>query len=151
MCSAVIRTINISMKITEIIQPKTPSAINSSVTQAVVPQDIASEECVSAMAEGIGQILRRSGNKLKSGFRCMSGPRKGRIVAKSSTCNAKLNPIKGAKIRLKRRAKASQAGKKMAFTKRTNPASRRLGSAQVGGRQSKSGKMQRSKIIRPKK
>jgi hypothetical protein len=143
--------INITMKIAEITQPKTPSAINSSVTQAVVPQDTVSEECVSAIAEGIGQILRRVGNKLKSGFRCVSGPRKGRIVAKSSTCNAKLNPIKGAKIRRKRQAKATQAGKKMAFTKRTNPASKRLGKSQVGGQRSKSGKMQKSKIIRPKK
>ena len=139
------------MKIAEIIQPKTPSAINSSVAQALAPLHPAPEGCVSAMAEGIGQILRRVGNKLKSGFRCVSGPRKGRIVAKASTCNSKLNPIKGAKIRRKRQAKATQAGKKMAFTKRTNPASRRLGTAQVGGTRRQTGKMQKSKIIKPKK
>ena len=139
------------MKIREIIQPKTTSVIAPSMAQLTVPQDVVAEECISAIAEGIGQILRRVGNKLKSGFRCVSGPRKGRIVAKSSTCNAKLNPVKGAKIRRRRQAKATQAGVKMAFTKRTNPASKRLGKSQVGGKQSKSGKMQRSKIIRPKK
>jgi hypothetical protein len=149
MCSALISTINISMKIVEIIQPKTPSAINSSVTQAVVPQDIASEECVSAIAEGISQIFRRGkGGKLKTGFRCTSGSRRGRIVAKPSTCNARLNPVKGAKIRQKRQAKAAQSGVKMAFTKRATAGSKRLKGLQVS---KKSRALQKSKIIRPKK
>jgi hypothetical protein len=137
------------MKIAEIIQPKTPSAINSSVTQEIVPQDIASEGCVSAIAEAISQIYRRAkGGKLKTGFRCTSGPRRGRIVAKPSTCNARLNPVKGAKIRLKRQAKASQAGVKMAFTKRASAGSKRLKGLQVS---KKSRALQKSKIIKPKK
>jgi len=149
MSSALISTINISMKIAEIIQPKTPSAINSSVTQAVVPQDIASEGCVSAIAEGISQIFRRAkGGRLKTGFRCTSGPRRGRIVAKPSTCNARMNSIKGAKIRMKRHAKAKQAGVKMAFTKRATAGSKRLKGLQVS---KKSRALQKSKIIRPKK
>ena len=146
--SGTVTSINIHMKLSEIVAPKTPSAINPIQTQDTVPQDIAPTTCVSAIAEGISQILRKSGGKLKTGFRCVSGPRKGRIVAKSSTCNAKLNPVKGAKIRRKRYAKASQASKKMAFTKRTNPISRRLGKAQVGGGR---GKMLKSKIVKPKK
>jgi hypothetical protein len=136
------------MKLSEILAPKTTSAINPNETQDTVPQHPAPDTCVSAMAEGISQILRKSGGRLKTGFRCVSGPRKGRIVAKSATCNAKLNPVKGAKIRRKRYAKASQAAKKMAFTKRTNPISRRLGKAQVGGGR---GKMLKSKIVKPKK
>ena len=136
------------MRLSEIFTPKTQCAINTAQAQDTAPQQPAPEGCVSAIAEGISQILRRSGNKLKTGFRCVSGPRKGRIVAKSSTCNAKLNPVKGAKIRRKRYAKASQAAKKMAFTKRTNPISRRLGKAQVGGSR---GRMLKSKIIKPKK
>ena len=136
------------MKLSEIFTPKSPSAINTAQAQDTAPQQPAPEPCVSAIAEGISQILRRSGKKLKTGFRCMSGPRKGRIVAKAATCNARLNPVKGAKIRRKRYAKATQAGKKMAFTKRTNPISRRLGKAQVGGSR---GKMQKSKIVKPKK
>ena len=81
----------------------------------------------SAIAEGVSQILRRAKKgSVKQGFRCSSGPRKGRIVAKPSTCFAKLNPVKGAKIRAKRRAKAAIAGKKMALTKRSGSASLRL-------------------------
>ena len=146
--SGTVTSINIHMKLSEIFTPKTPSAINTAQAQDTAPQDTAPERCVSAIAEGISQILRRSGKKLKTGFRCVSGPRKGRIVARAATCNARLNPVKGAKIRRKRYAKATQAGKKMAFTKRTNPISRRLGKAQVGGSR---GRMQKSKIIRPKK
>ena len=149
MCPALISTINISMKITEIIYPKIPSAINSSVTQAVVPQDIVSEECVSAIAEGISQIFRRGkGGKLKTGFRCTSVLRRGRIVAKPSTCTARPNPVKGAKIRLKRQAKAAQSGIKMGFTKRATAGSKRLKGLQVS---KKSRALQKSKIIRPKK
>lgn len=136
------------MKLSEILTPKTPSAINMAQSQDTAPQQPAPERCVSAIAEGISQILRKTGGKLKTGFRCVSGPRKGRIVARAATCNARLNPIKGAKIRRKRYAKATQAGKKMAFTKRTNPISRRLGKAQVGRSR---GRMQKSKIIKPKK
>jgi hypothetical protein len=137
------------MKIVEIIHPKTPSAINSPVTQAVVPQDTVSEECVSAIAEGISQIFRRGkGGKLKTGFRCTSGSRRGRIVAKPSTCNARLNPVKGAKIRKKRLGKASQSGVKMGFTKRATAGSKRLKGLQVS---KKSRALQKSKIIRPKK
>ena len=41
----------------------------------------------SAITEGVSQILRRTKGKApKQGFRCSSGPRKGRIVAKPSTC-----------------------------------------------------------------
>ena len=137
------------MKIAEIIQPKITSAINSSTTQEVVPQDIASEGCVSAIAEAISQIYRRSSKgRLKTGFRCTSGPRRGRIVAKPATCNARMNPVKGAKIRLKRQAKAHQAGVKMAFTKRATAGSKRLKGLQVS---KKSRALQKSKIIRPKK
>lgn len=137
------------MKISEIIQPKIASAINSSTIQEVVPQDIASEGCVSAIAEAISQIYRRSGKgRLKTGFRCTSGPRRGRIVAKPSTCNARMNPIKGAKIRQKRQAKSHQAGVKMAFTKRSSAGSKRLKGLQVS---KKSRALQKSKIIRPKK
>ena len=85
------------------------SAIKGDQTQDIVPQDIVSENWQgtieeqpdhSAIAEGVSQILRRTKGKApKQGFRCSSGPRKGRIVAKPSTCFAKLNPVKGAKIR----------------------------------------------------
>ena len=117
------------------------SAIQGDQAQDLVPQDIVSENFVgtieehpdhSAIAEGVSQILRRTkGSRPKQGFRCSSGPRKGRIVAKPSTCFMKTDPQKSAKIRKKRQAKASIAGKKMAQTKRSGAGSLRLKGAQI--------------------
>ena len=117
------------------------STIKGQPTQDVVPQDIVSENFVgtieehpdhSAIAEGVSQILRRAKKgTVKQGFRCSSGPRKGRIVAKPSTCFQKLDPKKGARIRAKRRAKAKITGKKMAQTKRSGAGSLRLKGAQI--------------------
>ena len=140
------------MKITEItlVPTKTEntgsSATISSVipgdqTQDLVPQDIVSENWQgtieehpdhSAIAEGVSQILRRTKGKApKQGFRCSSGPRKGRIVAKPSTCFMKTDPQKSAKIRKKRQAKAGIAGKKLAMTKRSGAGSKRLQGVQI--------------------
>jgi hypothetical protein len=140
------------MKITEItLVPKniedtkssatTSSAVIAGKTQDIVPQDIVSENFEgtieehpdhSAIAEGVSQILRRTkGSRPKQGFRCSSGPRKGRIVAKPSTCFMKTDPVKSAKIRKKRQIKATQAGKKLAQTKRSGAGSLRLKGAQI--------------------
>jgi hypothetical protein len=117
------------------------SAIKGDQTQDVVPQDIVSENWQgtieehpdhSAIAEGVSQILRRTKGKApKQGFRCSSGPRKGRIVAKPSTCFQKTDPQKSAKIRKKRQAKAGIAGKKLAMTKRSGAGSKRLQGVQI--------------------
>jgi hypothetical protein len=171
------------MKITEItIVPTkdvdtTSSATTSSISQAdqtqdIVPQDIVSENFVgtieehpdhSAIAEGVSQILRRKkGGAPTKGFRCTSGPRKGRIVASPSTCFAKLNPSKGAKIRAKRLRKAKTTGVKLGQTKRSGAGSLRLKGTQIKrqkGTQPRHGKgprsgsrpLQKSKVIKPKK
>ena len=117
------------------------SAIQGDQTQDIVPQDIVPQTINghivehpdhSAIAEGVSQILRRTkGSKPKQGFRCSSGPRKGRIVAKPSTCFQKYDPVKSAKIRKKRQIKATQAGKKLAQTKRSGAGSLRLKGAQI--------------------
>ena len=117
------------------------SAIKGNQTQDLVPQDIVSENWQgtieehpdhSAIAEGVSQILRRTKGKApKQGFRCSSGPRKGRIVAKPSTCFQKTDPKKSAKIRKKRQAKAGIAGKKLAMTKRSGAGSKRLQGVQI--------------------
>ena len=135
----------------------TSSAIKGDQTQDVVPQDIVSENFVgtieehpdhSAIAEGVSQILRRAKKgKVSKGFRCTTGPRKGRIVAKASTCFQKLDPQKGTRIRAKRRAKAGIIGKKMAQTKRSGAGSVRLKGAQIKktkGSQPRHGKGSRS-------
>ena len=140
------------MKITEILlaskesKDTGSSATISSIvlgdqTQNVVPQDIVSENFQgtieehpdhSAISEGVSQILRRTKGKApKQGFRCSSGPRKGRIVAKPSTCFQKTDPQKSAKIRKKRQAKAGIAGKKLAMTKRSGAGSKRLQGVQI--------------------
>ena len=89
----------------------TSSASKGQPTQDIVSQNIIPEKvngqivCQpdhSALAEGISQIVRRQKGRKGAptkGFRCTSGPRKGRIVAKPSTCFAKRAPVKGAKIR----------------------------------------------------
>ena len=117
----------------------------------------------SAITEGVSQILRRTKGKApKQGFRCSSGPRKGRIVAKPSTCFQKTDPQKSAKIRKKRQIKATQAGKKLAQTKRSGAGSLRLKGTQIKrskGSQPRHGKgprsgsrpLMKSKVVKPKK
>ena len=86
----------------------------------------------SAITEGVSQILRRAKKgTVKQGFRCSTGPRKGRIVAKPSTCFQKTDPQKSAKIRKKRQIKAKTAGVKLARTKRAGAGSLRLKGAQI--------------------
>jgi len=119
----------------------TSSAIQGDQTQDIVPHDIVPEQFEgtteehsdhSAITEGVSQILRRKkGGAPTKGFRCTSGPRKGRIVAKPSTCFQKTDPQKSAKIRKKRQAKAGIAGKKMAMTKRSGAGSKRLQGVQI--------------------
>ena len=169
------------MKITEVLQASQEtkdtvssatisSAIKGDQTQDIVPQDIVSENFQgtieehpdhSAIAEGVSQILRRTKGKApKQGFRCSSGPRKGRIVAKPSTCFQKTDPQKSAKIRKKRQIKATQAGKKLAQTKRSGAGSLRLKGAQIKKAKNKGPSFKprmkgkapvKSKIVRPKK
>ena len=117
----------------------------------------------SAITEGVSQIFRRkAGGAPTKGFRCTSGPRKGRIVAKPSTCFAKTDPQRSAKIRKKSQIKAKIAGKKLGIRKRSGAGSRRLKGVQiktkrmgVGGKSSatprKSSKPLKSKTIKPKK
>jgi hypothetical protein len=173
------------MKITEITlvpikldDTKSSATISSTIkgdqTQDIVPQDIVSENISalevdsieehpdhSAIAEGVSQILRRTkGRKPKQGFRCSSGPRKGRIVAKPSTCFQRTDPVKSAKIRKKRQAKATIAGKKLAQTKRAGAGSLRLKGAQIKKRSQRGKSFSpklggrspiKSKVVKPKK
>ena len=155
----------------------TSSVIKGGLAQDIVPQNIVSQNDLalevdtvveehpdhSAITEGVSQIFRRQkGKKPTQGFRCTSGPRKGRIVAKPSTCFQKTDPQRSAKIRKKRQQKARIAGKKLAQTKRSGAGSRRLKGVQIKkrkGSQPKFGKSTRSgarpllksKIVKPRK
>ena len=145
-------------------------------TQDIVPQNLVSENELalevdspieehpdhSAIAEGVSQIFRRKkGGAPKAGFRCTSGPRKGRIVAKPSTCFMKTDPVRSAKIRKKRQIKAKIAGKKLGITKRSGAGSKRLKGIQIKkskgtqprhGKSSRSGArpLQKSRTVKPK-
>ena len=155
------------MKITEILtvqsKPKDTTSCGttssgSSVGSALhlvpemVDNKVLSQPDHSAIAEGVSQIFRRKkGGAPTKGFRCTSGPRKGRIVAKPSTCFMKTDPQKSAKIRKKRAIKAKIAGKKLGITKRSRAGSRRLKGVQIKktkGSQPRHGKSSRS-VSRP--
>jgi len=149
-------TINTVMKISEILQPKQPSAINDTKTLDVVAQDTAPSNR-SAIMDGVSRVLRRvAGKGVKQGFRCTSGTRKGRVVANAKTCNARLNPSKGAKISQKRQAKAKQTAIKRSRTMRSGGASQRLKGIQIRtgkgtSPMGRSGKLLKSKFVKPAK
>jgi len=81
-----------------------------------------------------GQTWARSGKKVVRKYRCTSGPRKNRIVAKMQQCFAAPN-IK-ARMALKRtRARlGKRLARKARRTKRINPASRRVQAMNKGSR-----------------
>ena len=134
--------------------------------QDIVPQDIVPENKSalevdsqieehpdhSAITEGVSQILRRKpgGGAPTMGFRCQSGPRKGRIVAKPATCFMKLNPKKGAKIKRKRTRRAKSAGVKLGITKRSGAGSLRLKKAQIKKGGSRKPVKSKSKTVKAK-
>ena len=136
-------------------------------TQDIVPEMVDNKILEmpdhSAIAEGVSQIFRRkAGGAPKMGFRCSSGHRKGRIVAKPSTCFMKTDPQKSAKIRKKRQIKAKLAGVKLARQKRSGAGSLRLKGAQIktkrsgkGGKSTRplktSSKPVKSRTVKPKK
>ena len=74
--------------------------------------------------EGVTQVWGKSGNKMVRKYRCTSGQRKGRVVAKASTCSAPLNVKKSGSMK---RLKGS-LGKSMSIrssrTKRANKVSK---------------------------
>ena len=76
--------------------------------------------------EGAVQIFGRKKGKVVRKYRCTSGQKKGRIVAKPQTCS---NPIRvSSRISIKK-AKARRRPLikvKTRFTKRTSPTSQRL-------------------------
>ena len=158
------------MKITELLAPFNSADTTVSVIQGTVSENIQALEVDteieehpdhSAITEGVSQIFRRKkGGAPTKGFRCTSGPRKGRIVAKPSTCFAKTDPVKSAKIRKKRQQKARIAGKKMAMTKRSGVGSTRLKGIQIKQAKQKGPGFKamtkarapiKSRIVKPKK
>lgn len=78
------------------------------------------------ISEAVNAIWSRSGGKQVRKYRCTSGQRKGRIVAKAATCNAPINQKAKLTLSKTKRRKGSSLAIKTAKTKRSNPASKRL-------------------------
>ena len=84
--------------------------------------------------EGATPIFGKTGNKVVRKYRCTSGSRKGRIVAKPGTCTAPANVKAMQQMKKTRRTKGATPGIKAARTKRTSPASQKLTRLNVGSR-----------------
>ena len=78
----------------------------------------------------VGQIYRRVGSKLKRGFRCQSGMRKGRIVADPATCNKPKDIKRMVRAKVTRKRLGKRAAIQRSLTMRRDPASKRLRSLQ---------------------
>ena len=96
--------------------------------------------------EGVTTIFGKSGNKTVRKYRCTTGTRKGRIVAKPATCNAPKNMKASNTLKKTRRSKGSVISTKASRTKRTNPASQRLKRLNTGRRTIKPKKRRGARI-----
>lgn len=74
--------------------------------------------------EAATQIFGKSGGKVVRKYRCTSGSRKGRVVAKASTCTAPRNVKSSNKMKALRKRKGKSLTIKATQVKRTNAASR---------------------------
>ena len=96
--------------------------------------------------EGVATIFGKKGNSTVRKYRCTSGTRKGRIVAKAATCNAPKNMKASNTLKQTKRKKGSTIGIKTNRTKRTNVASQRLKRLNTGRRTIKPKKRRGARI-----
>lgn len=76
--------------------------------------------------EAVRTIWSRSGGKQVRKYRCTSGIRKGRIVARAATCNKPLNQKAKIQLTKTKRKTPNKIKINTKKTKRANPASKRL-------------------------
>lgn len=86
------------------------------------------------LTEGVVGIYGKSGDKTVRKYRCTSGSRKGRIVAKPSTCTAPRNVKASRTLKTTKRQKGATMSVKARRTKRSNPKSLKLKLHNVGRR-----------------
>lgn len=86
------------------------------------------------ITEGATPIFGKTAGKVVRKFRCTSGSRKGRIVAKPATCTAPKNVKAMTTMKKTRRSKGATVNIKSNRTKRTSPASVKLGRLNTGSR-----------------
>ena len=83
-------------------------------------------ELFDTVEESVVSIYGRRGNKTVRKYRCTSGSRKGRIVAKASTCTAPRNVKASRTLKATKRKKQATMSVKSRRTKSSNPASIKL-------------------------
>lgn len=81
---------------------------------------------IRELFESVTAIWARKGAKNVRKYRCTSGSRKGRIVAKPSTCTAPKKVSSSISIKKNKRSRAGAIKVKTSRTRRANPASKRL-------------------------
>ena len=81
---------------------------------------------IAEIVEAVRAIWGKSGNKQVRKYRCTSGQRKGRIVAKAATYNAPINQKARITLKKTKRKKQNKINIATAKTKRTSAPSRRL-------------------------
>jgi hypothetical protein len=86
------------------------------------------------LIEGATPVFGKRGNKMVRKYRCTSGSRKGRVVAKPTTCTAPKNVKASRTMKLTRAARGSSQAKKTARTKATNATSVRIRNVNKSGR-----------------
>ena len=72
------------------------------------------------------RVWAKSGNKIVRKHRCMSGPRKGRVVSSPSQCSAPKNMKASRNMKKTRASKGGRMVRKARKTKRTNALSKRI-------------------------
>ena len=92
---------------------------------------------VREITEGFTSVFAKQGNKSVRKYRCTSGPRKGRVVAKAATCNAPINVKKSVQLKKTRRSKGQTIDVKRSRTTRTSPTTQKLKRLNVGRRRIK--------------
>ena len=80
--------------------------------------DIITESATTTFGRSKGKVVRK--------YRCTSGSRKGRIVAKASTCNAPVNIKSKLTMKKTRARKSPMIGIKTKFQKRMGAQSKRI-------------------------
>jgi hypothetical protein len=79
------------------------------------------------------QVWARSGKKVVRKYRCTSGKRKGRVVAKMQQCFAAPDLKKSKTLKVTKARLGPRLAKKRKKTMRTNPASKRIQSLNKRG------------------
>lgn len=75
------------------------------------------------ITEGTTPVFAKSGNRSVRKYRCTSGSRKGRVVAKASTCSAPKNIKASQTLKKTKASKGGMIKTKSKRTKNTNAAS----------------------------